>query len=169
MGVSLRCRPDNLSEIDRDVSGQHSWIVNYGERHRAGLRVGTAPTESTANYLVNKRMNKEQVNKSQQMTWSKRGANLLLQVRCALGVVHGLPSACSSVAGSDHSVRKSLSIQALTSGLKICSNNFRAQPIAPHEQTNDRFLQELIDRRFGVAAVEHFYFLLDEHHILVEC
>jgi hypothetical protein len=29
--------------------------------------------------LVNKRMNK-----SQQMTWSKRDANLLLQVRCAL-------------------------------------------------------------------------------------
>jgi hypothetical protein len=69
----------DLFEIDRYVSGQSGWIVNYGERHRADLRVGTAPTESTANYLVNKRMNK-----SQQMTWSKRGANLLLQVRCAL-------------------------------------------------------------------------------------
>jgi hypothetical protein len=54
--------------------------VNYAdERHRAGLRVGTAITEGTANFLVNRRMNK-----SQQMRWSRRGANLLLQVRCAV-------------------------------------------------------------------------------------
>jgi hypothetical protein len=45
-------------------------------RHRAGLRVGTALTEGTANFLVNRRMNK-----SQQMRWSRRGADLLLQVR----------------------------------------------------------------------------------------
>jgi hypothetical protein len=43
------------------------------------LRVGTAITEGTANFLVNRRMNK-----SQQMRWSRRGANLLLQVRCAV-------------------------------------------------------------------------------------
>jgi hypothetical protein len=53
--------------------------VNYAERHRAGLRVGTAITEGTANFLVNRRMNK-----SQQMRWSRRGADLLLQVRCAV-------------------------------------------------------------------------------------
>ena len=58
--------------------GQSDWLVNYGERHRAGLRVGTALTEGTANFLVNRRMNK-----SQQMRWSRRGADLLLQVRCA--------------------------------------------------------------------------------------
>jgi hypothetical protein len=44
----------------------------------AGLRVGTSITEGTANFLVNRRMNK-----SQQMRWSRRGADLLLQVRCA--------------------------------------------------------------------------------------
>jgi hypothetical protein len=33
----------------------------------------------TANFLVNRRMNK-----AQQMRWSRRGANLLLQVRCAI-------------------------------------------------------------------------------------
>ena len=49
------------------------------ERHRAGLRVGTAITEGTANFLVNHRMNK-----SQQMRWTRRGADLLLQVRCAV-------------------------------------------------------------------------------------
>jgi len=45
-------------------------MVNYAERHRAGLRVGTAITEGTANFLVNRRMNK-----SQQMRWSRRGAD----------------------------------------------------------------------------------------------
>ena len=53
--------------------------MNYAERRRAGLRVGTAITEGTANFLVNRRMNK-----SQQMRWSRRGADLLLQVRCAV-------------------------------------------------------------------------------------
>ena len=32
-------------------------LVNYAERHRAGLRVGTAITEGTANFLGNRRMN----------------------------------------------------------------------------------------------------------------
>ena len=44
-------------------------LSNYADRHRAGLRVGTAITEGAANFLVNHRMNK-----SQQMRWSRRGA-----------------------------------------------------------------------------------------------
>jgi hypothetical protein len=36
-------------------------------------------TEATANFLVNHRMNK-----AQQMQWSRHGADLLLQVRCAV-------------------------------------------------------------------------------------
>jgi hypothetical protein len=68
-----------LREIDRYLSNQSAWLVNYAERHGAGLRVGTALTEATANFLVNRRMNK-----SQQMRWSRRGADLLLQVRCAV-------------------------------------------------------------------------------------
>ena len=43
------------------------------------LRVGTAITEGPPNFLVNRRMNK-----SQQMRWSRRGADLLLAVRCAV-------------------------------------------------------------------------------------
>ena len=43
------------------------------------MRVGTALTEGTANFLVNRRMAK-----SQQMRWSRRGADRLLQVRCAV-------------------------------------------------------------------------------------
>ena len=67
-----------LREIDRYLTSQSAWLINYAERHRAGLRVGTSLTEGTANFLVNRRMNK-----SQQMRWSRRGADLLLQVRCA--------------------------------------------------------------------------------------
>jgi len=68
-----------LHALDRYLASQGAWLVNYPERHRAGLRVGTAITEGTANFLVNRRMNK-----SQQMRWSRRGADLLLQVRCAV-------------------------------------------------------------------------------------
>ncbi len=68
-----------LHEVDAYLSSQSTWLVNYAERHRAGLRVGTSVTEGTANFLVNRRMAK-----SQQMRWSRRGADLLLQVRVAV-------------------------------------------------------------------------------------
>jgi hypothetical protein len=68
-----------LHALDGYLTGQSEWLVDYAERHRAGLRVGTAITEGTANFLVNRRMNK-----SQQMRWSRRGADLVLQVRCAV-------------------------------------------------------------------------------------
>ena len=68
-----------LRVLDGYLTGQSAWLVNYAERHRASLRVGTAITEGTANFLVNRRMNK-----SQQRRWSRRGADLLLQVRCAV-------------------------------------------------------------------------------------
>ena len=65
--------------LDGYLTGQSDWLINYAERHRAGLRVGTAITEGTANFLVNRRMNK-----CQQTRWSRRGADLLLQVRRAV-------------------------------------------------------------------------------------
>jgi hypothetical protein len=68
-----------LQALDGYLTGQSDWMVNYAERHRAGLRVGTAITEGTANFLVNRRMNK-----SQQMRWTRLGADRLLQVRCAV-------------------------------------------------------------------------------------
>ena len=60
------------------LAGSNSFAAD-AERHRAGLRVGTSLTEGTANFLVNRCMAK-----SQQMHWSRRGADLLLQVRCAV-------------------------------------------------------------------------------------
>src|SRR5271166_293655 len=68
-----------LLNVDEYLGGQSSWLVNYAKRYRAGLRVGTSITEGTANFLVNRRMNK-----LQQMRWSRRGADLLLRVRCAV-------------------------------------------------------------------------------------
>jgi hypothetical protein len=68
-----------LREVDTYLRGQSKRLVNYAKRYRAGLRVGTSVTEGTANFLINRRMNK-----AQQMRWSRWGANLLLQVRCAV-------------------------------------------------------------------------------------
>ena len=72
-------RSHALHEIDEYLTGQGAWLVNYAKRHRAGLRVGTSITEGTANFLVNRRMNKRQ-----QMRWSRRGADAVLQIRCAV-------------------------------------------------------------------------------------
>jgi hypothetical protein len=78
-GVASRKLWHALHAVDKYLRGQAAWLVNYAKRFRAGLRVGTAVTEGTANFLVNRRMNK-----SQQMRWSRSGADLLLQVRCAV-------------------------------------------------------------------------------------
>ena len=78
-GVPSRKLWHALHEVDNYLRGQSAWLVNYAKRYRAGLRVGTSVTEGTANFLVNRRMNK-----SQQMRWSRGGADLLLQVRCAV-------------------------------------------------------------------------------------
>ncbi|MGC1297034.1 MAG: hypothetical protein WA869_18545 [Alloacidobacterium sp.] len=50
----------SLLALDGYLTGQSDWMVNYAERHRAGLPVGTALTERTANFPVNRRMNKSQ-------------------------------------------------------------------------------------------------------------
>jgi hypothetical protein len=78
-GVASRKLWQALHAIDKYLRGQAAWLVNYAKRFRAGERVGTSITEGTANFLVNQRMNK-----SQQMRWSRSGADLLLQVRCAV-------------------------------------------------------------------------------------
>jgi hypothetical protein len=78
-GVASRKLWHALHAVDKYLRGQTAWLVNYAKRFRAGLRVGTSVPEGTANFLVNRRMNK-----SQQMRWSRNGADLLLQVRCAV-------------------------------------------------------------------------------------
>jgi len=78
-GVASRKLWHALHAVNKYLGSQAAWLVNYAKRYRAGLRVGTSITEGTANFLVNRRMNK-----SQQMRWSRNGADLLLQVRCAV-------------------------------------------------------------------------------------
>ena len=58
-----------MRALDDYLVGRSDGLVDYGGRHRAGLRVGTALTEGTADFLVNRR-----TAKSQQMRWSRRGS-----------------------------------------------------------------------------------------------
>lgn len=60
------------------VRSNSSSIIDYGKRHRAGLRVATTLAESVVNSLVAKRMVKKQ-----KMRWSLHGAHMLMQVRAA--------------------------------------------------------------------------------------
>ena len=83
-----------LQALDGYFVGQGDRLIDYGERHRAGLRVGTALTEGTANFLVNRRMNK-----SQQMRWSRRGAD-----RCSRSAAPSTTARLASAAGSASSL-----------------------------------------------------------------
>jgi hypothetical protein len=49
-----------LRTPDGYLVGQSDRLVDYDERHRVGLQVGTALIEDTANFLVNRRMSKSQ-------------------------------------------------------------------------------------------------------------
>ena len=52
--------------------------MDYHRRQRSGLPIGTSTTESLANTLVNRRMNK-----ARPMRWSARGAHAVLVIRTA--------------------------------------------------------------------------------------
>ena len=58
------------------IEVNRNFIPNYGERYRYGETISTAFVESTVNWVVSKRMVKKQ-----QMSWTKKGAHLLLQAR----------------------------------------------------------------------------------------
>jgi hypothetical protein len=47
-----------LKNVSDYIESQVSYLVNYGQRQRQGLQIGTAITEGLANNLVNHRMNK---------------------------------------------------------------------------------------------------------------
>jgi hypothetical protein len=67
---------DRFGGTDEFRGGGH---VASRECPECGGTAAQAMTEGSANFLVNRRMNK-----AQQMRWSRRGADLLLQVRCAI-------------------------------------------------------------------------------------
>ncbi|MDA7430850.1 hypothetical protein PGB28_20515 [Primorskyibacter aestuariivivens] len=73
-------RADKLLEKLNTYSSRNGRsVINYGERHQAGQRIATSPTEASVNSLVAKRFVKKQ-----QMRWSRTGAHYLLKVRAAM-------------------------------------------------------------------------------------
>ena len=68
-----------LHALDGYLTGAERLAAQLRRASPSGSEVGTEITEGTANFLVNRRMNK-----SQQMRWSRRGADRPLQVRCAV-------------------------------------------------------------------------------------
>jgi len=79
MTAGPRALMTGLHELKQYIANNASTLIDYHRRQKAGLRVSSCGAESTVNCLVNRRMNK-----SQQMRWSRRGADLLLQVRAAV-------------------------------------------------------------------------------------
>jgi hypothetical protein len=65
-----------LQEFQTYIKNNQQWIPNYGELWRAGETISTAFVESAVGQVLSKRFVKKQ-----QMSWSRRGAHLLLQVR----------------------------------------------------------------------------------------
>jgi hypothetical protein len=67
-----------LHDLKEYIAKDEGTLIDYHYRQQTCLRVSSCGAESTVNCLINRRMNK-----SQQMRWSRRGADLLLQVRAA--------------------------------------------------------------------------------------
>ena len=68
-----------IAELGAYLAKYFDEPVSYSRAHHDDEPVSTAPAESTINRLVNHRMDK-----TQQMSWSPRGAHYLLQVRVAI-------------------------------------------------------------------------------------
>ena len=67
---------DGLLEFETYIRNNQPFIPNFGERRRQGEAISTAFVESTINQVVSRRFVKKQ-----QMSWTLRGAHLLLQTR----------------------------------------------------------------------------------------
>ena len=65
-----------MGEFATYIANNQGYIVNYGERFRAGERISTGFVESAVNQIVDKRFDKRQ-----SMRWTQRGAHMLLQTR----------------------------------------------------------------------------------------
>ena len=68
-----------LMNLHTRIEQNRGSIANHGARYCGGKRIASTAAEASVNKLVARRMVKKQ-----QMRWSERGANLLIQVRVAL-------------------------------------------------------------------------------------
>jgi hypothetical protein len=68
-----------LRGLETYVAGQAELIIDYAAARLDGEPISTAPTESTVQWLLHRRMGA-----NQQMRWSPRGAHMMLKVRTAV-------------------------------------------------------------------------------------
>ena len=69
----------HLCDLACYIRKNESGVINYGRWRREGRRISTSAVEGTVHRLIGRRLGK-----GQHMCWTKRGAHLLLQVRCAV-------------------------------------------------------------------------------------
>ncbi len=69
----------HLCDLAGYIRKNDSGVINYGRWRKEGRRISTSGVEGTVNRLIGRRLGK-----GQHMCWTKRGAHLLLQVRCAV-------------------------------------------------------------------------------------
>jgi hypothetical protein len=65
-----------VDDLRRLLTVNRDSLPCYARRHRYGLPISTAPTESAVNQIVSRRMVKKL-----QMRWTREGADRLLEVR----------------------------------------------------------------------------------------
>jgi hypothetical protein len=68
-----------LGALETYVGGQATMIIDYATARHGEEPISTAPTESTVQWLLHRRMGA-----NQPMRWSPRGAHLMLKVRTAV-------------------------------------------------------------------------------------
>jgi hypothetical protein len=76
---SIHMATGHLCDLAWSIRKTESGVINYGRWRREGRRISTSAVEGTVNRLIGRRLGK-----GQHMCWTKRGAHLLLQVRCAV-------------------------------------------------------------------------------------
>jgi hypothetical protein len=108
----LRKLGKTLGEFATYISNNAGYIVNYGERFRAGERISTGFVESAVNQIVDKRFDKRQ-----SMRWTPRGAHLLFQTRTRVLNASTATSINSSVAVTQRSGNR----QATTGRQRPCA------------------------------------------------
>jgi hypothetical protein len=68
-----------LRDLETYVAGQADLIIDYAAARHDAEPISTAPTESTVQRLLHRRMGA-----NQRMRWSPRGAHMMLRVRTAV-------------------------------------------------------------------------------------
>jgi hypothetical protein len=68
-----------LRDLETYVAGQAELIIDYAAARHDAEPISTAPTESTVQWLLHRR-----IGANQQMRWSPRGAHMMLRVRTAI-------------------------------------------------------------------------------------